>query len=381
MSARPEVLIVGAGVNGLGTAHRLAKAGIEDIVVVEKKYPMYGGSGRNAGGVRAQWASLSNLELARDSIPAWRDYASELGLHTWFRQSGYLMLARTEDKMASMRERARFQRQHGISTHLVSASEAKTLAPAVDVEGYVGGTYCPEDAIIFPWPVVNGLREAIEEHDVRLLTRTPVTGIQSDGNQVTTVSTPDHVFEPDWVVNAAGAWSGELARMAGVEIPNTAVRHQIFVTEALRPMLDPMVVDMHTGLYVSQDGRGEFVVGLGDREPREEVTHSASFSFLRRAASQLTRLIPSLGSVKAMRQWAGCYDVTPDHVPNLGPHPVLENFLQLNGFSGHGFMISPVVTEITARIILGQSPGYDMERYRVDRFARGTVDAEAMVIG
>jgi sarcosine oxidase subunit beta len=381
MRARPEVLVVGAGVNGLGTAHRLAKAGVEDVVVVEKKYPMYGGSGRNGGGVRAQWASLSNLELARDSIDAWKRYAGELGLHTWFRQSGYLMLARDRDKLDAMRERARFQRQHGIPTHIVSPQEAQDLAPPVAMERYVGASYCPEDAVIFPWPVVNGLREAIEDHDVDLHTRTPVTDVTTDGDRITAVGTPKHTFEPDWVVNAAGAWSSELAQMAGVDLPNTPVRHQIFVTEALRPMLDPMVVDMHTGLYVNQDGRGEFVTGLGDRHRREEVTHAASFDFLQRAADQLTDLIPSLGSVNAMRQWAGCYDVTPDHVPNLGPHPELANFVQLNGFSGHGFMVSPVVTEITKRLILGADPRYEMSRYRVDRFEQGTVDAEAMVIG
>jgi len=381
MTRDARVLVVGAGVNGLGTAHRLAKAGVEDIVVVEKKYPMYGGSGRNGGGVRAQWASLSNLELARDSIPAWHDYASELGLHTWFRQSGYLMLAKTEDKVDAMRERTRFQRQHGIPSHLVSPEEAADLAPAVDMEPYVAGSYCPEDAVIFPWPVVNGLREAVQRHDVELHTRTPVTDLGTDGERVTEVHTPEHTFAPDWVVNAAGAWSGELAELADVELPNTPVRHQIFVTEALRPMLDPMVVDMHTGLYVSQDGRGEFVCGLGDRTPRKEVTHSGSFDFLHRAADQLTDLIPSLGSVNAMRQWAGCYDVTPDHVPNLGPHPELSNFVQLNGFSGHGFMVSPVATEITKRVVLGEDPGYPMDRYRVDRFEKGTVDAEAMVVG
>jgi sarcosine oxidase subunit beta len=381
MTRSVDVLVVGAGVNGLGTAHRLAKAGVDDVAVVEKKYPMYGGSGRNGGGVRAQWASLSNLELARDSIEAWHDYAGELGLHTWFRQSGYLMLARTDDKLDAMRQRARFQRQHGISTHLVSAEEAQEIAPAVDMDPYIGASFCPEDAVIFPWPVVNGLREAIQRHDVDLHTRTPVTAIATDGDEIARVTTPDGAFEPDWVVNAAGAWSSELARMAGVELPNTPVRHQIFVTEALRPMLDPMVVDMHTGLYVNQDGRGEFVCGLGDRTPREGVTHDASFDFLARAADQLTDLIPSLGSVHAMRQWAGCYDVTPDHVPNLGPHPELGNFVQCNGFSGHGFMVSPVATEITKRVILGEDPSYPMARYHVDRFEKGTVDAEAMVVG
>lgn len=381
MSSHCKVLIVGAGVNGLGTAYQLAQQGIEDVVVVEKRYPMYGGSGRNAGGVRAQWASLSNLELARDAIPYWRRFAGEIGLHTWFRESGYLMLASDAETKRKMVERARFQRAMGVPTHPVGPSEASELAPCVDMDGYVGGAYCPEDAIIFPWPVVNGLREAVEASGVRVLTRTAVTGFERTGDRISRVETTAGRFEPEWVVNSAGAWSSELAQMAGVEIPTRPVRHQIFVTEALRPMLDPMVVDVGTGLYVNQDGRGEFVAGLGDAEERTGVTTEISFSWLARIARELTSLIPTLGPVRAMRQWAGCYDVSPDHVPNLGPHPELSNFLQLNGFSGHGFMVSPVVTRITARWILGLDPEIDMSRYAVDRFERGTADPEPMVIG
>ncbi len=378
---RCTVAIVGAGVNGLGTAHRLAKAGVEDIVVLEKRYPMYGGSGRNAGGVRAQWASLPNLELARDSIPMWHEVADEIGLHTWFRQSGYLMLAPDHDTLDEMRTRTRFQRAHGIPTHIVGLGEAEELAPCVDLGPFVGGSFCPEDAVIFPWPVVNGLRETVEAMGVDIRTRTPVTDLTTDGEKVTQVETPKGTLAPEWVVNAAGAWSSELAEMAGVELPNQPVRHQIFVTEALKPMLDPMVVDMGSGLYVSQDGRGEFVAGLSDAEPLEAVTTSGSFGFLARISKRLTDLVPSLGAVNAMRQWAGCYDVTPDHVPNLGAHPQLANFLQLNGFSGHGFMISPRVTEITADLILGETVDVDLARYRVDRFETGTAEPEPMVIG
>ncbi len=381
MSERCTVAIVGAGVNGLGVAQQLAQNGLTDVIVLEKKYPMYGGSGRNGGGVRAQWASLSNLELARDSIPMWKSFASEIGLHTWFRQSGYLMLARDEETFQALKARSRFQRSHGIPTHMVGPQEANDLAPPVDMERYVGASYCPEDAVIFPWPVVNGLRETIEASDVEVRTRTPVTGLERDEGRVVGVDTPEGTIRPEFVVNAAGAWSSEIASMAGLEIPCTPVRHQIFVTEALKPMLDPMLVDMGSGLYVSQDGRGEFVAGLGDREPVHEVTTSSSFEFLARISRELVAMMPRLGPVNAMRQWSGCYDVSPDHVPNLGPHPACENFLQLNGFSGHGFMISPRVTEITAKLILGEPVRVDMDRYAVDRFEKGTADPEPMVIG
>ena len=170
--------------------------------------------------------------------------------------------------------------------------------------------------------------------------------------------------------------------MLGVKLPNLPVRHEILVTEALKPFLDPMVVDLRNGLYANQDMRGEIVTGIGMPGEKPGVNFASSFDFTRRVARSLLDLLPTLGDVKVMRQWAGAYDVTPDNKPILGHTPGYENVLQLNGASGHGFMISPVTTRMTADVILGQKPAFDLAPFRLDRFGPDfKPEKETLVIG
>jgi len=143
-----------------------------------------------------------------------------------------------------------------------------------------------------------------------------------------------------------------------------------------------MVVDLRNGLYANQDMRGEVVSGIGMPGEKSGIQFASSFDFTKRVARALLDLLPALGDVKVMRQWAGAYDITPDSKPILGPTPGLENFVQLNGASGHGFMISPMTTKLVAQQILGRDPDVDMRPYRLDRFGPGWVpEKETLVIG
>src|SRR5581483_6636137 len=152
-----QVVIVGGGVNGLGLARHLALAGVTDVLVLEKSYLLHGASGRNGGGVRAQWGTGDNLVLARESIPMFRSMSQELGFNVWFRQGGYLFLAYDEEKARALRDGVRFHNANGVGSRIVDPTEAHVLVPELDVEGLVAGSYHPGDGVIFPWAVVQGL--------------------------------------------------------------------------------------------------------------------------------------------------------------------------------------------------------------------------------
>jgi sarcosine oxidase subunit beta len=143
-----------------------------------------------------------------------------------------------------------------------------------------------------------------------------------------------------------------------------------------------MVVDLRNGLYANQDMRGEVIAGIGMPGEKPGVNFQSSFDFTRRVAKALVDVLPTLGDVRVLRQWAGAYDVTPDAKPILGPSPGVENFVQLNGASGHGFMVSPMTTLCVANHILGRKPPIDLAPYRLDRFGEGWVpEKETLVIG
>ncbi len=145
------------------------------------------------------------------------------------------------------------------------------------------------------------------------------------------------------------------------------------------------MVDLSSGLYVSQSGRGELVMGvtMGSDDTREDqVRMDSSPHFLRRVSQAFARLFPDLAAIDVLRQWAGPYDFSPDGDPIVGPSPGLARLVQICGFTGHGFMMAPAVGRIVARwLALGETHPM-LERWDPGRFARGDIRRrEDMIIG
>jgi len=183
------------------------------------------------------------------------------------------------------------------------------------------------------------------------------------------------------VVNACGAWSPEIARMVGVALPNKPHRHEICSTEPTKPWLTPLIADLSNGLYFSQSMRGEIVGGLSQKEAPKGINQESSVAFLARYARALTMTCPMTSDLKVLRQWAGCYDVTPDGHPIFGPVDAIEGFFQASGFMGNGFMLAPVVSKILARHIVKGESHPTLEQWNLRRSQEGNLLSEAMFIG
>ena len=379
--ARAQVVIVGGGVMGLALAHNLAKRGCTDVVVLEKGYLCAGASGRNGGGVRMQWGTSANIELARRSIELMKQFAGEMGINIWLRQGGYLFLARSRAVAERLEKNARLHNQHAVRTEILSPDKARDLVPELSLRGVVLAAYHPEDGVIFPWPFLWGYAQAAQKRGVRVETFTQVLGLQTSDGLVRSVQTDRGPIACDTVVLAAGAWSPGVARLAGVTLPNEPHRHEILSTEPLKPFLGPLVSVLDSGLYFSQSMRGEIVGGMGDPNEPAGLEQGSTLRFLARFARALTEQIPILGQVKVLRQWAGCYDVTPDNNPILGRTPGLPNLLQMSGFVGHGFMMAPAVAERMAEWMVTGNADELFTRFNLERFASGKLEREDMIIG
>jgi sarcosine oxidase subunit beta len=140
------------------------------------------------------------------------------------------------------------------------------------------------------------------------------------------------------------------------------------------------VAELDNGLYFSQSARGELVGGMGDPEEPPGLNQASSLRFLARYSRALLRVMPQLGAVKIVRQWAGCYDVTPDRSPVLGETPGVAGLLQLSGFVGHGFMMAPAVTRRMADW-MGGAQDELFTRFTLQRFIDGRLEQEGMIIG
>lgn len=375
-----RVVVIGGGAVGLSAAYHLALRGITDVLVVDRDSLVKGATGRNGGGVRAQWTTAENIMLAKRSMDAFKRFAQDTGHNIFYRRSGYLFLTRSEEQQDRLTRAAAFQREHGVNTQMIGMDKVHDIVPGIDTTGCIAASWNPDDAILFPWPLVWGWKEASEKRGVEVATHTAVTGLDVKGGRIAAVETDRGRIGCDWVVNAAGAFSKGVSAMAGLPLPNIPERHEILVTEPLKPFLGPMLVDLTTGLYLNQDMRGEVIGGLGTHH-RETLDWSSSLEFLREFSRQTVQLLPRMADVRVLRQWAGSYDKTPDHKPVLGVASAgPENLVQANGFSGHGMMISPMVGRLTAQVIAGAKTDIDLSGFLADRF-EGELDIEAMVIG
>jgi sarcosine oxidase subunit beta len=382
MRDEAEVVIVGAGIMGLSIAYNLAKIhGVTDVTVVDRGYLCGGASGRNGGGVRAQFSTEENIRLMQESIRICRDFAYEMRINVWFRQGGYLFLVRTEEGRRVLEKSVAAQNGCGLGTRMLTAREAQKIVPELSIEGVVAASYNPEDGVVFPWPFVWGYAHGAQRLGVEIATFTDVIGFRTTGKRIDAVVTDKGEIRTHRVVNAAGAWSPEIARMLGVELPNRPHRHEICSTEPLKLWLKPLVADLSNGLYFSQSMRGEIVGGISNDRVPPGLDMGSSADFLALYGRALLRACPVLGSVKVLRQWAGCYDLTPDANPIVGAVDEVDGFYQASGFMGHGFMMAPVMGRILARYLSEGTELPMFDRWNLRRFKEGRLLSEAMIIG
>src|SRR4051812_37274978 len=367
---------------GLATAYHLAKDHPRRrILVLDESYLCGGASGRNGGGVRAQWSNEANVTLMRESLAMCKEFAHQHRINTWFRQGGYLFLARDPTRAAGLAQSVELQRRLGLETRLIDANEAQRLVPQLAMHAVLAASFNADDAVVFPWPFVWGYAEGARALGVDIHTFCRVDAIELTAGKVSGVVTERGRVRAPLVVNACGAFSPELCRSVGVELPTKPHRHEICASEPLKPFLGPLVADLGSGLYFSQSTRGEIVGGIGNPKVPPGSSQASSLRFLALYSRAMIGACPQLSSLKIHRQWAGLYDLSPDHAPIVGPVDEAPGLFLASGFMGHGFMMAPAVGKRLARAIATGETPEPFGSWAFSRFKRATALSEAMIIG
>ncbi len=381
MKKSADCVIVGGGVVGTAIAYYLAGLGMRDVVVIESGYLSCGATGRCGGGIRQQWSTEANTELAIESVRLFKSLEEELEADIEFLQGGYLVLAYTEEDEVQFAKNVELQRRLGLDVCALSPSEiASEVTGYLNTDGVRMATWCPDDASANPFLTTQAYGEAAVRRgvDVELFTR--VERILVEGGKVVGVQTNRGEVSSPVVVLAAGSHSVDLARSAGVELPISPYRREILVTEPLERFFDPMIISFSFGIYFRQTRHGAVIGGFADPEEPVGINQTSSLNFLVEMSRKLRHMMPVLKPVKVVRQWAGMYDVTPDAQPILGPTDGLEGLVHASGFSGHGFMIAPKVAQLVAQSVIGERPDLDIERLNLRRFESGSVTLDRSVV-
>jgi len=405
MTETADVVIIGSGIVGSSVAYHLAQAGCSNVLVLEREaHQGKGSTGKSMGGVRAQFATPVNIQMSKYSIDFFSKFDEVVGHPGDYRAHGYLFCATNEKHLAYLKANKERQNALGVTNvEWVAAEDIVKMVPQLRVDDILGGTFCPTDGFVDPHSVMMGFMLNAREKGVRLWLDTRVTGIDVEGGDssplskaLTSQRTPNEstriagvhtsrgFISTRVVVNAAGAWAAEIARMAGAELPVEPLRRQLVPTEpfAELPQRFPMVIDMSTGFHFRREGKG---ILLAWNDPQETPGFKTEFdtSFIEKILTHAAARVPVLAEaeVNPRRAWAGLYEMTPDHHAIIGPAPNVEGLFFVNGFSGHGVMHSPASGRITADLILqGSSDLVDARQLGVERFAQGKLLEETAVL-
>jgi sarcosine oxidase, subunit beta len=375
-----DAVIVGAGVHGLACAYYLAaNHGMSNVAVIDKGYIGGGGSGRNTAIVRSNYLTPEGVRFYDRSVVLYQNLSAALNYNVMFSQRGHLTLAHTDASLRTMRWRAEVNKLEGVESEVIDAAQVGRLVPHLDVSSrprypILGALYHPRGGIIRHDAVNWAYARAADHLGVQIHQYTELLDIVTSEGRVTGVRTSRGDIATRTVVNCTAGWASLVARLAGVRLPLVTHPLQAAVTEPVRMFLPAVVVSGSLHVYVSQTDRGELVFGASV-DPYPSYSMRGSLEFTESLASHILELIPSISSLKVLRQWAGLCDMTPDYSPIMGVTPV-EGFLVDVGWGTYGFKAGPVSGETMAELVAtGRTPEL-IRPFDLARFADGRLVGE-----
>lgn len=387
---RRDVLVLGGGLVGCAAAYYLSRAGAA-VTLIEQGDLNREASGRNAGSLHfqleyrlvnfgdaqaAQFAEIIPLSLV--AIDDWARLESELGADMEVEMNGGLIVAETPADAAMLEKRQALQERWGLPTQLLSAGEVRRLAPYL-AESVIAAGYCAQEGHANPRLVAPAFAAAAENLGARILGHTRVTALQRDGSgwYVTTRhcdGTMTQIVAPA-LLNAAGAWAGEIAAMAHLHLPIYPVPLSMNVLERSAPLIPHLVQHASRRLSLKQVGAGNILVGGG--WPSRFASEHSTLDIHRRPEPVLdnvignlalaARLVPTIGRLHLLRSWTGTTGVTADQMPLLGEVPEARGFYVAAG--GAAFTHGPTYARLISELIVAGRPSSAIDLYSPARFS------------
>jgi FAD-dependent oxidoreductase domain-containing protein 1 len=371
-----DVVVVGGGAMGSSAAYHLLALDPRLKVAVVERDPTYAraSTSLSLGGVRIQFSLEQNILISLYAQDCFSRFEEEMAINGEkpfinFRRDGYLFLIDPPGRESAEKSLA-LQKRLGCEVEWWTPEEIRREFPLLSVEGYVGGTFGPRDGYLDPYGLLMGFRNKAISLGARYLFD-EVREITKNKKKVIGASLASgKTVQSEIVVNAAGPWAAEVARTAGVELPISPTRRQVFAVRPeviLRRPLPLMIAP--SGLYFRSETGGLILVGRSMEEDPVGFDFGWDWDrFTGELWPELLQIVPSLETLKLVRGWAGLYEVNRlDRNAILGPWPELEGLYLINGFSGHGLQQSPAAGRYLAELVLRKTPTLDLSCFSPQR--------------
>jgi dimethylglycine dehydrogenase len=375
--ADARVAIVGGGVAGCSLLYHLGLAGWEDVVLLEED-ELTSGSTWHAAGLCTQFTPSYNLTgLLRYSVELYKTLDAD------YHECGSVRLATTQDRVDEFRHRAATAELLDVPVEIVGPDRIRELHPLVSVDDVLAAAYLPTDGHVDPSSLT---RAFVDGAGDRILRHTPVTGLERrDGGW--TLTTPRGDVRAGIVVDAAGQWAANVARLAGADLPLVSLEHHYLVTDAIAEVSGlqqelPVLRDPDGSFYVRQEGAG-LLVGPFERGTIpwdvQDGFHAQllppNLDRLEDSLVAAAARIPAFGTAGIKNVVNGPDAYTPDGRCLMGPISGLRDFHVLAGFSIFGIVFAGGAGRYAAEWIVDRQPSdnmWELDARRFGEYARST---------
>lgn len=375
-----DVVVIGAGVVGACCARACAEAGLS-VIIVDRGAVASGTTGGGEGNILVSDKEPGpELDLALLSRELWAQMAGDLGDTFELDAKGGLVVAARQETYDHLLRFADEQRSRGVIAETVGAGDLVQLEPRISRE-LAGGVFYPQDMQVQPMLAAAHLIEAARATGrATLMTECTVTGIDLDAaGAIAAVRTERGTISTRNVVNAAGTWGGEIAALAGVELPILPRRGFILVTEPLPPVVHHKVYAADYVANVASDNAGletsaviegtqSGTVLIGASRERVGFDKTLDWSVVRRLARQAIEVFPFLADVQLLRTYGGFRPYCPDHLPVIGPDSRVPGLLHACGHEGAGVGLAAATGQVIAESIIGMPTSVDITPFAPARF-------------
>ncbi|MEN9906589.1 MAG: hypothetical protein RL475_787 [Actinomycetota bacterium] len=377
----PDAIVIGAGIVGASSALSLTNAGLK-VLVIDRGAVSSGTTGAGEGNILVSDKDPGpELTLALRSRDLWFEMQEDVGDSFELEAKGGVVVARHDD--GPLMKLASEQSEHGVVTQKLDHTSLHELEPYLHPEFHSGVLY-PQDAQCQPMLAAAHVIRTVIKRGGAFISQARVTRIIVENGSVAGIETTQGIFRAPIIVNATGTWAGELAKMAGSDLPIAPRKGFILVTEptgkyVFHKVYDSDYVtnvassdaDLQTSTVVEGTRSGTILIGAS----RERIGFDGSMNYeiLRRLAAQATSLFPVLRDVQLLRAYRGFRPYAPDHLPVIGEDVKVRGLWHSAGHEGAGIGLAPGSAALITDAILGRQSFMDGSPFSPHRFAKVSV--------
>ncbi len=369
-----DVIIIGGGGHGLGTAYYLAKEhGLKNIAVIEKGWLGGGNTGRNTTIIRSNYLWDDSAHLYEHSLKLWENLSSELNYNVMFSQRGVMNLAHNEHDIKEIKRRVSANNLNGIDSFWLSKEEIQKKVPIMNTDNLrypvLGASYQPRGGVARHDAIAWGFAMRADEMGVDIIQNCEAHQIRTKNGTIEGVETSKGFLRANKVGVVASGHTGVLAESAGIRLPLQSKPLQALVSEPIKPIIDTVVMSSAVHAYVSQSDKGELVIGAGT-DSYNSFTQRGGFNIIEDTIRAMVELYPVFGKMKMLRQWGGIVDICPDASPIISKCDIEGLFFNC-GWGTGGFKATPGSANVFAHTIAKNEPHQINSAFNLDRFASG----------